>query len=116
MAQSVVFCAVFCISLFVLLAVIVLSFILDFTGFKYLFGIFKFLLIDNVDVANIRQTFYVNFLSDLYTNVTGNTILKLANEINYYNIFRSRIFLINGFIYWINSVILIALYTNFSYI
>ena len=38
---------------------------------------------DYVDVANIRQIFDVKLLYDLYTNVPGNTILKLANEINY---------------------------------
>jgi len=42
-------------------------------------------LIDCVDVADVRQTFYnVNNLYDLFTNVAGDTILKLLKEINLY--------------------------------
>ena len=34
-----------------------------------------FMLIDCVDVTDIRQTFYnVNFISDIFTNVAGDTI------------------------------------------
>jgi hypothetical protein len=33
------------------------------------------MLIDCVDVTDIRQTFYnVNFISDIFTNVVGDTI------------------------------------------
>jgi len=35
----------------------------------------KHILIDCVDVADISQTFY-NTISDLFTNVAGDTILK----------------------------------------
>ena len=35
----------------------------------------KYILIGCVDVADIRQTFY-NTISDLFTNVAGDTILK----------------------------------------
>jgi hypothetical protein len=36
-----------------------------------------FMLIDCVDVTDIRQTFYiVNTISDIFTNVAGDTILK----------------------------------------
>ena len=45
----------------------------------------KHVLIDCVDVADVRQTFYnVNSLSNLFTNVTGNTILQFLKEINLY--------------------------------
>jgi hypothetical protein len=34
------------------------------------------MLIDCVDVTDIRQTFYiVNFISDIFTNVAGDTIV-----------------------------------------
>jgi hypothetical protein len=43
----------------------------------------KHVLIDCVDVADVRQTFYnVNGLSNLFTNVAGDTILKYLKEIN----------------------------------
>jgi hypothetical protein len=42
-------------------------------------------LIDCVDVADVRQTFYnANSLSNLFTNVAGDTILKYLKEINLY--------------------------------
>jgi hypothetical protein len=45
----------------------------------------KHVLIDCVDVADVRQTFYnVNSLSNLFTNVAGDTILKYLKEINLY--------------------------------
>jgi hypothetical protein len=38
-----------------------------------------------VDVADVRQTFYnANSLSNLFTNVTGNTILQFLKEIDLY--------------------------------
>jgi molybdopterin-guanine dinucleotide biosynthesis protein A len=41
--------------------------------------------VDFVDVSDIRQTFYnVNTLPDLFTNITGDTILKFLKEINLY--------------------------------
>jgi hypothetical protein len=37
----------------------------------------RHILVDFVDVSDIRQTFYnVNTLSDLFTNVEGDTIFK----------------------------------------
>ena len=43
----------------------------------------RHVLIDSVDVSDIRQTFYnVNTVYDLFTNITGNTILKFLKEIN----------------------------------
>jgi len=43
----------------------------------------KHVLIDCVDVADVRQTFYnVNNLSNLFTNVAGDTILKFSKEFN----------------------------------
>jgi hypothetical protein len=45
----------------------------------------KHVLIDCVDVADVRQTFYnVNSLSNLFTNVAGDTILQILKEINLY--------------------------------
>jgi hypothetical protein len=45
----------------------------------------KHVLIDYVDVADVRQTFYnVNNLYDLFTKVAGDTILKFVKEINLY--------------------------------
>ena len=42
-------------------------------------------LIDSVDVADVRQTFYnVNRLYNLFTNVAGNTILQFLKEIDLY--------------------------------
>jgi hypothetical protein len=42
-------------------------------------------LIDCVDVVDVRQTFYnVNNLYDLSINVGGDTILKFLKEINLY--------------------------------
>jgi hypothetical protein len=42
-------------------------------------------LIDCVDVADVRQTFYnANSLSNLFTNVAGDTILQFLKEINLY--------------------------------
>ena len=44
----------------------------------------KHVLVDCVDVADLRQNFYnVNIYYDLFTNVAGDTILKLLNEIDY---------------------------------
>jgi hypothetical protein len=38
-----------------------------------------------VDVAGVRQTFYnANSLSNLFTNVAGETILQLLKEIDLY--------------------------------
>jgi hypothetical protein len=38
-----------------------------------------------VDVADVRQTFYnANSLSNLFTNVAGNTILQFLKEIDLY--------------------------------
>jgi hypothetical protein len=43
----------------------------------------KPVLIDCVDVTDVRQKFYnVNNLYDLSTNVAGDTILKFLKEIN----------------------------------
>ena len=45
----------------------------------------RHVLIDCVDVADVRQTFYnANSLSNLFTNVTGNTILQFLKEIDLY--------------------------------
>jgi hypothetical protein len=45
----------------------------------------KHVLIDSVDVADFRQTFCnVNNLSNLFTNVAGDTILQFLKEINLY--------------------------------
>jgi kelch-like protein 2/3 len=45
----------------------------------------KHVLIDCVDVADVRQTFYnANSLSKLFTNVAGDTILQFVKEINLY--------------------------------
>jgi hypothetical protein len=45
----------------------------------------KGLIIDCVDVADVRQTFYnANSLSNLFTNVAGDTILQFLNEIDLY--------------------------------
>ena len=42
----------------------------------------RHVLIDCVDVADVRQTFYnVNSLFHLFTNVKGNTILKFKKQI-----------------------------------
>jgi len=44
----------------------------------------KHVLIDWVDVADVRQSFYnVNNLYDLFTNVAGDTILKFLKEIDF---------------------------------
>ena len=43
----------------------------------------KHVLIDCVDVADIRQTFYnANSLSNLFTNIAGDTILQFLKEID----------------------------------
>ena len=43
----------------------------------------KHFIIDCVDVADIRQTFYnVNTIFYLFTNVAGDTILKFLKQIN----------------------------------
>ena len=45
----------------------------------------KHVLIDCVDVADVRQTFYnANSLSNLFTNVAGDTILQYLKEIDLY--------------------------------
>jgi hypothetical protein len=45
----------------------------------------KHVLIDYVDVADVRQTFYnANSLSNLFTNVAGDTILQFLKEIDLY--------------------------------
>ena len=45
----------------------------------------KHVLIDCVDVVDVRQTFYnANSLSNLFTNVAGDTILQFLKEINLY--------------------------------
>ena len=45
----------------------------------------KHVLIDCVDVADVRQNFYnVNTSYDLFTNVADNTILKFFKEIDLY--------------------------------
>jgi hypothetical protein len=42
-------------------------------------------LIDCVDVADVRQTFYnANSLSNLFTNIAGDTILQFLKEIDLY--------------------------------
>jgi hypothetical protein len=44
-----------------------------------------YVLIDCVDVADVRQTFYnVNNLSNLFTNIAGDTILQFLIEIDLY--------------------------------
>jgi hypothetical protein len=46
---------------------------------------YEFALIDCVDVADVRQTFYnANSLSNLFTNVAGDTILQFLKEIDLY--------------------------------
>jgi hypothetical protein len=56
----------------------------------------RHVLIDCVDVADVRQTLYnVNNLYDLFTNVAGDTIVKFLKEINlytkiYFDIIRSQ--------------------------
>jgi hypothetical protein len=38
-----------------------------------------------VDVADVRQTFYnANSLSNLFTNIAGDTILQFLKEIDFY--------------------------------
>jgi hypothetical protein len=45
----------------------------------------KHVLIDCVVVADVRQTFYnANSLSNLFTNVAGDTILQFLKEIDLY--------------------------------
>jgi hypothetical protein len=45
----------------------------------------KHVLIDCVDIADVRKTFYdVNNLYDLFTNFAGDTNLKFLKEINVY--------------------------------
>ena len=45
----------------------------------------RHIFVDFVDVSDIRQTFYnVSTLSYLFTNITGDTILKFLKEINLY--------------------------------
>ena len=45
----------------------------------------RHVLIDCVDVADVRQTFYnVNNLSHFFTNVAGDTILQFLKEMNLY--------------------------------
>ena len=45
----------------------------------------KHVLIDCVDVADVRQTFYnANRLSNLFTNVAGDIILQFLKEIDLY--------------------------------
>jgi kelch-like protein 2/3 len=45
----------------------------------------KHVLLDCVDVADVRQTFYnVHSLYDLFTNVAGDTILKFLKDIDLY--------------------------------
>ena len=43
----------------------------------------KHVLLDCVDVADVRQTFY-NSLYNIFTNVAGDTILKFLKEIDLY--------------------------------
>jgi hypothetical protein len=44
-----------------------------------------YVLIDCVDVADVRQTFYnANSLSNLFTNIAGDTILQFLKEIDLY--------------------------------
>jgi hypothetical protein len=44
-----------------------------------------------VDVADVRQTFYnANSLSNLFTNVAGNTILQFLKEIEISTIFKIK--------------------------
>jgi hypothetical protein len=44
-----------------------------------------YVLIDCVDVADVRQTFYnANSLSNLFTNIAGDTILQFFKEIDLY--------------------------------
>jgi hypothetical protein len=48
-------------------------------------GRYIHVLIDCVDVADVRQTFYnANSLSNLFTNVIGDTILQILKEIDLY--------------------------------
>jgi hypothetical protein len=45
----------------------------------------KPILIDRVNDANVRQTFYnINTLSDLLTSDAGDTVLTFFKEINLY--------------------------------
>ena len=45
----------------------------------------RHVLIDCMDVADVRQTFYnANSLSNLFTNVAGDTILQVLKEIDLY--------------------------------
>ena len=65
-AESLVFCALFCMSLFFWPLCCLSFLILRFLSTYLVSSDFKLLLIDYVDVANIRQSFSVKFLSDLY--------------------------------------------------
>jgi hypothetical protein len=48
-------------------------------------GSLRHVLIDYVDVADVRQTFYNAYsLSNLLTNVAGDTILQFLKEIDLY--------------------------------
>jgi len=53
-----------------------------FYDFYYILKLLTHILIDCGDVVDVRQTFYTS--SDLFTNVAGDTILKLLKEINLY--------------------------------
>ena len=51
---------------------------------NYIFSL-KHVLIDCVNVADVRKTFYnANSLSDLFTNVAGDTILQFVKGIDLY--------------------------------
>ena len=63
----------------------------------------RHVLIDCVDVAAVRQTFYnVNNLYDLFTNVAGDTILKLKKKKNYIQKYRYISYVLNSMIYLFN--------------
>ena len=53
-----------------------------FYDFYYNLEILTYMLMDCGDVVDVCQTFYTS--SDLFTNVVGDTILKILKEINLY--------------------------------
>ena len=60
----------------------------------------KHTLIDWIDVAYIRQTFYnINTISDLFMNVAGDTILKFLKEIYYLQKYSSITYILNIWFY-----------------
>ena len=60
----------------------------------------KKILIDCVDVADVSQTFYnINTLSDLFTNVEGNTILNYCHFRKFDMLFNKKTNMIISYAY-----------------